>query len=113
MRNGLCFQGELWRGMEQVFTKLAQMLRSWNALIKDDKKKELEVIAGEMEKRGARAPRIGWSIASTTTSSWAASPSDGYLHGYRAAESMTVSTHTSAIDSPIAVTSVTQDVVDC
>ena len=36
LRNGLCFQGKCWRGVEPILGSVARMLERWEVLLKDD-----------------------------------------------------------------------------
>jgi hypothetical protein len=68
-----------------VFSKTAQTLRNWSVLIKEGRQEEIDFKVGALDRRGARPPRIGWTIA-RTTSSLAASFADRSLLDYNAAE---------------------------
>jgi len=58
LRNGLCFQGKCWRGVEPVLGSVARMLERWKVLLKDDKRTVMEVYIGKLEVLGTRLPRI-------------------------------------------------------
>ena len=58
LRNGLCFQGKCWRGVEPVLGSVARMLERWKVLLKDDKCTVMEVYIGKLEVPGTRLPRI-------------------------------------------------------
>jgi hypothetical protein len=61
LRNDICFQGVKWMRMQVLLFKCAQMLRSWKILHKLEVATHLEIVAGELERRGSMPPAITWS----------------------------------------------------
>ena len=58
LRNGLCFHGKCWRGVEPVLGSMARMLERWKILLNDDKRMVMDDYIGRLELLGARVPRI-------------------------------------------------------
>lgn len=87
--------------VEQVFSRIAQTLKSWSVLSKEGAKEGIDSKAGALEKRGARPPRVSWTVAPTTSSSAVSSAAQSLLD-FNAVEAapMFLPTHTSDVGTP-------------
>jgi hypothetical protein len=59
----LCFQNMQWTGMKVVARPCARMLRDWKIIQKQEEADKLEFWSGELERIGAREPRLSWRVS--------------------------------------------------
>jgi len=61
MRNKICFQGDVWKGMKKVLTGITRTLRCGRPMYKTVMEEELMVIIQKIELEASRPPGITWS----------------------------------------------------